>query len=940
MKLKNFTRALQIAFAALACISCVRETGTEEKKERISLSFSYSPQYSINTKSILTASGIEYKLSSVLVAAYLSESGKLDKSFICDGSSSDKLSLLKDTRYDLYFLANLEGLSSIQVPEDEKDIKSLQYRIPSYSSINANGIPACARIESRSFSKDTELPVDLVRLLCKVNVHISHKGITGKTQNDSKLFQNIKLYIRNANSLLSPFADGGSRAVSSSDILDVSDYDPDMAGSSTDFVFYVPENIQGQLLPYNLDPKKKNADELLSAGKDPELSTYVEFTGKLVSSGGGIGGSLLYRMYLGRDNVSDFSLERNKVYNLGLELVVDDLFNPYWKVNHGEDWSDSRVLRLLDSSGAVLPDNSSIALRVGHSATVKLFMNTDGGSGNMYRNAVKCGYMTDESEDPPVRLNWSSNVISSDQGSLSLPGRLESEGISVSMNSTTGTVTFSVKNEDDLKMTKEYEVEFFLSPGRSSHTCRVKLVVLPECRLDAGSDHLVVAQKLKLNVLNALGTYSVKVKSGDSYIDVDSQDKSVIYGKSKGTAVLQLKSSRPADDPELTVDMPVVMPQIYFIESVYDMLATMDGVPRDIEYQIRERYSGIVYLDKSFFEPQNIEKYLPATVYHEPRGDFDPDEFLDYNPYTMQLRIKKIQGVKNILDYGDENGVVDRIHTTYQGLTETVMDVLVWSPFWKYARPLGTFDLTSPLDNSSGFVHSGEIDMVAAAEATRFVFSGKMKPEIEIGERNPGFVSSDYRISFPAQEQMKYLAGDAGEQVLTAIVTNVASGEEMRHDFPVTINGYFGIGLVLEPAGPDIRDAIVRLCWKDSWREAVDKGGSLSSVNSIGDINDYFDMYVSGLKEGAEHTVKELWPEESSAMYENMTMQDAVDFMSSHNVRLQSKSGKLTGSSREYMLRFNRNVTIEKNENTKGYCRWLGCFIRDAEGGHWVDCAP
>ena len=119
MKMKNFTRALQIAFAALACISCVRETGTEEKKERISLSFSYSPQYSINTKSILTASGIEYKLSSVLVAAYLSESGKLDKSFICDGSSSDKLSLLKDTRYDLYFLANLEGLSSIRVPEDE-----------------------------------------------------------------------------------------------------------------------------------------------------------------------------------------------------------------------------------------------------------------------------------------------------------------------------------------------------------------------------------------------------------------------------------------------------------------------------------------------------------------------------------------------------------------------------------------------------------------------------------------------------------------------------------------------------------------------------------------------------------------------------------------------------------------------------------------------------
>ena len=940
MKLKNFTRALQIAFAALVCISCIRETGTEEKNERISLSFSYSPQYSINTKSILTASGLEYKLSSVLVAAYLCESGKLDKCFVCSGSSSDKLSLLKDTRYDLYFLANLEGLSSIQIPEDEKDIKSLQYRIPSYSSINTNGIPSCARIESRSFSADMEIPVDLVRLLCKVNIHISHKGITGKAQNDSKLFRNVKLYIRNANGLLSPFADGGSRAVSSSDILGVSDYDPDMAGSSEDFVFYVPENIQGQLLPHNLDPKKKSAQELLSAGKNPELATYVEFTGKLMPSGGGIGGSLLYRMYLGKDNVSDFSLERNKVYNLGLDLVTDDLLNPYWKVNHGEDWSDSRVLRLLDSSGAVLPDNSPIALRVGHSAVVKLFMNTDGGSGNMYRSALKCGYMTDENEDSPVRLNWSSNVISSDQGSLSLPGRLESEGISVSMNSTTGTVTFSVKNESDLKMAKEYEIEFFLSPGRSSHTCRVKLVVLPECKLDAGSDHLLIAQKLKLNVLNALGTYSVTVKSGGSFIDVDSQDKSVIYGKDNGRAVLLLKSSRPADDPELTVDMPVEKPLIYVVGDVYNTFAYMDGVPRDLKYNILDRVTGDAYVDKSMFEPGNIEKYLPATVYHEPRGDFDPDEFFEYNPYTMQLAIKKIQGAKNILDYGDENGFVDRIHTAYRNIPEIVMDVYVRSPFWEYAKSLGTFDLTSPLDNSSGFEYHGSIYMIAANEATRFVFSGKMKPDVEIGEKHVDDVTSDYRISFPAQEQIKYLAGDAGEQFITAIVTNAFSGEEVRHDFPVTIKGYFGIGLVLEPAGPDIRDAVVRLCWKDSWREAVDKGVPLSGVNSIGDINNYFGMYVSGLKEGAEHTVKELWPQESSAIYENMTVQDAVDFMSSHNVQLQANSDKLIGSKGGYVLKSNRNVTIEKNENSKGYCRWLGCFVRDSGSGRWVDCAP
>lgn len=940
MKLKDFKIMLPFMLAALVCVSCFREAGTVSDKERISLGLSYNPEYSAGTKSVLTAQGIECKLTSVLVAAYFSESGKLDKTFLCDGS--DKLSLLKDTRYDLFFLANAESPSSVQIPECEKDMESLQYRIPSYGSINSNGIPACAKLESQSFTADSDIKVNLERLLCKINVHISHKGITGKTMNDSAIYRNVKLYIRNANAVLSPFAEGGSRALETSDLLDISDYDPDMTGSSSDFVFYVPENMQGQLLPFNLDPQKKNEEELLAAGADPAVATYVEFTGRLMPSAGGVGGSLLYRMYLGGDNVSDFNLERNRVYNLGMELVPDNLLYPNWKVSHGEDWSDSRVLRLLDSSGAVIPDNSGIAIRPGHPAVVKLFMNTDGGSANMFAKAVKCGYQTDENEDPLTRLNWSSNVVSADQSSLFLPDRLSEEGISVSMDSRNGVVKFSVSDESALVEGKEYELVFFLSPGRAYHTRRLKLTVLPECVLEGSPDYLYVGQKRKLNVLHSIGEYSVTVRSGASCIDIDSNDPSIIYGKKTGTVVLRLKSSRPVDDPDMDVSLKVERPYIYSIYQAIPVAAFLDGVPRDLEYYIRNNTTR-EELDKNDFDPERLARYIPATVRHEPNGDFDPEVFLDYNPYTMQLAVKKLYDTRYILDYCNENGFADRIRTTYEGYPEIVVDVYIRTPFATYNSSLGTYELTGLVDFNSGNSFTTMINMVAAKETARFEYSGKMNAEFEIGAPDPAVANSEFRLSFPFSEQEKYLGEDTGDRTVTAIIKNAISGEEISYDYKLSIKGRMGLALVLQPMGNYIRDAVVRLCWKDSWRKALNENGgrgTLAGVNSAGDINDYFSLQGAVKLNGATHTVGELWPSEPSVTYENLTLQDCLDFMSSHKIKI-SPRGDMRNSvdGKSYYISNNRNLTIEKNADSKGNCIWTGCFVPDSGGGCWVDCA-
>lgn len=944
MKLKNFINALQLILAAAVLVSCFRETGTVCDKERISLDFSCNPGYSIETKTVLTSPGIETNLSSVVVAAYFSKSGKLDKTFVC--SSSDRLSLLKDTSYDLYFLANLEDPSAIMIPEEEKDMERLEYRIPSYESINTKGIPSCARLEARSFSADSELKIELERLLCKINVHISHKGITGKQQNDPSLFRNVELHIRNANGLLRPFDGGGSRALGAEDILPVSDYDPEMSAGASDFVFYVPENMQGQLLPHNSDPQKKTGESLLSAGEDPSLATYVEFTAMLEPSAGGIGGSLLYRMYLGRDNISDFSLKRNEVYNLDVELVPDKLLHPDWKVSHGNDWTDTRVLRLLNSIGEVIPDGSAIALRPNHPAIVKLFMNTDGGKENMFPTAVNCGYRTEELEDSFVRLNWASNVVSSDRNSLTLPDLLSNDGISISLNSDTGELRFSIDNGADIEAGKEYELEFFLSPGRASHTKRLRLTVLPECTLETDSYHFYVAQKLKLNVLNALGTYSAEIISGEDCVDIDENDHSVIYGRKAGKVVASLRSSRPADDPQ--IDLTLDVGNIYIYSSWVSgapTTACIDGTPVDLDIIICDDDDTSKELDKSTFDPQRLEMYFPATVTWTPYGEFSPDVFLDMNPYTMQMSVKKMYGEKFVLDYiNPSNDYAGSFYIQYEGNPREQFDVYLASPFSGYYSELGPFALTSLADNSGGDSFKAEIGLISAPGNTRFEYMGKMNPVIGLGERNPKIDVRSFSISFSREEQKKHLAEDIGDQSVRAVVTNALSGEEISYDYKITLEGYYGIGVVLEPVGNDILDAVVRLCWKDCWQDAVASNGgreSLSSANAAGEPDALFRMKNEDRRslwmDGAVHTVRELWPGLDSETYENMTFQDCVDFMSGHKVKITCNSSYLNDSFDKYFFWNNRKMYVQKNEDSQGYCRWLGCFVPDGEGGRWVD---
>ena len=197
------------------------------------------------------------------------------------------------------------------------------------------------------------------RLFSKVTVRIDHGAFDGGGANP-EFFVNTRLYLRQANGRLQPFSGQPQRAQEAADILVQSDFDPDMQSTNasvTTFSFYVPENMQGTLLPGNTDSRRKTRDELIArnlSAVEPYL-TYMEFCGHLNPAAGGYGGDVTYRFYLGRDNCSNFDLERGREHKVSLSFRVGSIFDSDWRVEPS----------LLDTRNFALTADASFTTDIG-----------------------------------------------------------------------------------------------------------------------------------------------------------------------------------------------------------------------------------------------------------------------------------------------------------------------------------------------------------------------------------------------------------------------------------------------------------------------------------------------------------------------------------------------------------------------------------------------
>ena len=330
------------------------------------------------TRSVLGKEDIETKITDATLASYDSDGKLVNAIYHANVTGSLQLYLSGSKENNVYALVNMGDMTKA-FPLDEAAVGEIVYMVDSYEDIALDGIPMCGVVKGCSYKSGMSVQIPLERLFARLNARILHTDLDGASSATAFAYNmcNKSIWLRQANGRLKPFAADGSRAETAADALNVSDYNdnlddrnayegslsPSQLGpgvgyfQDTTIVLYVPENIQGILLPGNQDPFAKTGENISGIdGKNYDcLCTYLELNASRPNRGEGFSGDITYRCYLGSDNVSDFSIRRNTRYDLTLSLTDGGFHLNNWKVIRGEGWSDIRTLCFVDEPYVIYP---------------------------------------------------------------------------------------------------------------------------------------------------------------------------------------------------------------------------------------------------------------------------------------------------------------------------------------------------------------------------------------------------------------------------------------------------------------------------------------------------------------------------------------------------------------------------------------------------------
>ena len=493
---------------------------------------------------------VETKGTGALVLVFRTATGRMDSyRFYTQDELQDQARTPLSLRVplgecDFYILGNLNAIRKSDgkvfhlvdalgdgFPMDETSLEAMVYRLDGgdlngtyrrerFSEVAACGIPymhvqkavnTAAQLSAGKGIPDSD---KCRRLFSKLTVQIDHGAFDGSGANPD-FFVNRKLYLRQANGRLQPFSTLPQKAVEAADVLAESDYDPDMSATSASvatYSFYVPENMQGTLLPGNTDSRRKTREELLAQGKsaaEPYV-TFVEFEGALDPAAGGYGGDVTYRFYVGADNCSNFDLERGREYDIRLTFRVGSLFEPDWKVRL-DNWTDTRLFCLTADASFTdrLEDERMVAVRKNRDGALYLYMNPSGqlGAANALLGkeaASSASYVPSSLADCSWYADWMST-------STSDGAWLSARGIRPSWDKATGCLRLSVTDAAlfDSHRGEERVLSLTLLPNGSAVRFKVKLCSDIQVSVAGGkslTDEFYLGQKRTVTVSGFSGS--------------------------------------------------------------------------------------------------------------------------------------------------------------------------------------------------------------------------------------------------------------------------------------------------------------------------------------------------------------------------------------------------------------------------------------------------
>ena len=255
----------------------------------------------------------ELAIRNVCVAVY--RGGRLFKSYYTDGNAVD----MELFHGDVYNLSAVANCGRCTFPMMETDLASM--RVDCSADAAGGGVPMATE-KAVSFCVDDgsdTMPVRLERLAAKYRLSICKQLEHGDFELGSVALKQAALDV-------TPFSSGSvATRVSSGDYA--SPGDVARLNNGGEASFYAIENCMGVLLPGNEDQWGK-VPENVPDGSDK--CTYLELKGRWTTAGASA--DMTYRMYLGRDNCSDFNVDRNTDNAITLTLTDDGTLAASWKV--------------------------------------------------------------------------------------------------------------------------------------------------------------------------------------------------------------------------------------------------------------------------------------------------------------------------------------------------------------------------------------------------------------------------------------------------------------------------------------------------------------------------------------------------------------------------------------------------------------------------------
>lgn len=256
------------------------------------------------------------------VNVYVYNQGILMDYLYSDDAGNVILNLNADVPYHVYVLANVGKVEPCGM--ENEFIQTYTYSISSVSDMYGN-LPLAGKCADVVVSRTGQrVAVKLERLVSKITFSVDKDALEGLKITSVRMCQSALA--------VSPFREGGS-SVSSENWISDGDYcsenDLMELNQGTPVYFYALENCQGVLLPDNADPWKKVPSSLDDRSG---LCTYLEVQCRFDGTGL-YEGEVVYRLYLGQDNCSDFNVIRNTVINVSLCLTGNGLRSEMsWRV--------------------------------------------------------------------------------------------------------------------------------------------------------------------------------------------------------------------------------------------------------------------------------------------------------------------------------------------------------------------------------------------------------------------------------------------------------------------------------------------------------------------------------------------------------------------------------------------------------------------------------